>query len=143
MTKGGRGSRSPARNASWYKQKRPGGGALARSEGPESSRSYPEGTPYRALIRRSSSGVDEHGMTPGAKIGRGPAPDAGSSAETGACGFEAEELPELTGAEESEDIFRGENLKDLRKANREGNETPKVNSEEDTREMKRGEAPRR
>ena len=44
-------------------------------------------------------------MAPGAKIGRGPAPDAGSSAETGAWGFEAEELPELTGAEESEEIF--------------------------------------
>ena len=109
-TKAGSESQSPARNASWYKQKRPGGGALARSEGPGSSRSYSEGTPYRALIRRSSSEVDEQGMAPVAKIGRDPAPNAGSSAETGTWGFEAEELSELPGAEESEDIlnsFRG------------------------------------
>ena len=44
-------------------------------------------------------------MVPGAKIGRDPAPNVGSSAETGAWGLEAEELPELMGAEESEDIF--------------------------------------
>ena len=43
-------------------------------------------------------------MAPGAKIGRSPAPDVGSSAETGTWGFEAEELPELQGAEEPEDI---------------------------------------
>ena len=109
-TKTGSESRSPARNASWYKQKRPGGGALARSEGLGSSRSYSEGIPYRALIRRSSSEVDEHGMAPGAKTGRSPAPDAGSSTEKGTWGFEAEELPELQGAEEPDDIsssFKG------------------------------------
>ena len=84
-------------------------------------------------------------MAPDVKIGRDPAPSAGSSPEMGAWGFEAEELPELTGAEESEDIFffEGKNLKGPRKADREGNETLKVNSEEDTKEMKRGEAPRR
>ena len=84
---------------------------LARSEGPGSSRSYSGGTPYRTLIRRSSSGVDEHGIAPGAKIGRDPAPDASSSAKTGTWGFEAEEPSELPGAEEAEDIlnsFRGE-----------------------------------
>ena len=77
----------------------------ARSERPGSSRSYSGGTPYRTLIRRSSSEVDEHGIAPGAKTGRGPAPDAGSSAETGTWGFEAEELSELLGAEEPEDIL--------------------------------------
>ena len=44
-------------------------------------------------------------MAPSAKIGRSPAPDAGSSTEQGAWGFEAEELPELQGAEEPEDIL--------------------------------------
>ena len=44
-------------------------------------------------------------MAPSAKIGRGPAPDAGSSAGTETWGFEAEELPELQGAEEPEDIL--------------------------------------
>ena len=44
-------------------------------------------------------------MAPGAKTGRDPAPDAGSSAETGIWGFEEEEPSELTGAEESEDIL--------------------------------------
>ena len=43
-------------------------------------------------------------MAPGAKIGRSPAPDAGSSTEQGTWGFEAEELPELQGAEEPDDI---------------------------------------
>ena len=43
-------------------------------------------------------------MAPGAKIGRSPAPDAGSFAEQGTWGFEAEELPELQGAEEPDDI---------------------------------------
>ena len=43
-------------------------------------------------------------MAPGAKTGRSPTPDAGSSIETGTWGFEAEELPELQGAEELEDI---------------------------------------
>ena len=42
---------------------------------------------------------------PGAKTGRSPAPDAGSSTETGTWGFEAEELSELLGAEEPEDIL--------------------------------------
>ena len=46
-------------------------------------------------------------MVPDAKTGRGPAPDAGSSAETGTWGFEAEELPKLQGAEEPEDILSG------------------------------------
>ena len=43
-------------------------------------------------------------MAPGAKIGWSPAPDAGSSTELGTWGFEAEELPELQGAEEPDDI---------------------------------------
>ena len=43
-------------------------------------------------------------MALGAKIGRSPAPDAGSSTELGTWGFEAEELPELQGAEEPDDI---------------------------------------
>ena len=43
-------------------------------------------------------------MVPDAKIGQSPAPDAGSSAEQGTWGFEAEELPELQGAKEPDDI---------------------------------------
>ena len=43
-------------------------------------------------------------MAPGAKTRRGPTPDAGSSTEMGTWGFEAEELSELQGAEEPEDI---------------------------------------
>ena len=43
-------------------------------------------------------------MAPGTKIGRSPAPDAGSSTERGTWGVEAEELPEPLGAEEPEDI---------------------------------------
>ena len=46
-------------------------------------------------------------MASDVKTGRGPAPDAGSSTETGTCGFEAEELSELPGAEEPEDISSG------------------------------------
>ena len=44
-------------------------------------------------------------MAPDAKTGRSPAPDAGSFTETGTWGFEAEELPELQGAEEPDDIL--------------------------------------
>ena len=43
-------------------------------------------------------------MASGAKIRRGPAPDAGSSTKQGTWGFEAEELPELQGTEEPDDI---------------------------------------
>ena len=72
-------------------------------------------------------------MAPGVKIGRSPAPDAGSSAETGTWGFEVEELPELQGAEEPEDIsssFEGGALKDPKKADRRGNErSQEANSE--------------
>ena len=43
-------------------------------------------------------------MVPGAKTGRSPIPDVGSSTEWGFWGAEAEELPEPLEAEVSEDI---------------------------------------
>ena len=43
-------------------------------------------------------------MTPGAKIGRGPALDVGSSTVWGFCGAEADELLEPLEAEVPEDI---------------------------------------
>jgi len=46
-------------------------------------------------------------MAPGAKAERGPASDTGSSTATGTWGFEAEELSELLGAEELEEILSG------------------------------------
>ena len=44
-------------------------------------------------------------MAPDAKIGQSSAPDVGSSTEMGTWGFEVEELLELQGAEEPEDIL--------------------------------------
>ena len=99
MTKGGSESRSPAQKASWYKQKQPGGGALARPVGLKSSSSYFGGIPYWILISESSSRVREQGMVSSTKIGRG------SSTELRFWGAGTDELLELLEEEVLEDIL--------------------------------------